>query len=209
MSSSRFSKLDISLKYYLHGAKYFTALKAYHYAKQFHSGFRKDKVTPEFQHQIEIALYITTLKNVEQEELAITLAILHDVIEDNPEIKFEDFKQEFGKEIANGVWAISKKVSGKKNYVNDDFSDYFDRMASLPLVALVKGCDRVNNLQTMVGVFSKEKQLQYITEAETKFLPMLKEAANNAPELHMAFMNVRTMIKNQISLVKASLNLKG
>ena len=209
MSTPRFSKLDISLRYYLHGAGYFTALKAYHYAKRHHSGFRKDKVTPEFQHQIEIALYITTLKNVVQEELAIIYAILHDVIEDTPEITFKQFRQEWGDEIANDIWAISKKVEGKRNYTNDNLSDYYARIAARPLLALVKGCDRIHNLQTMVGVFNGEKQQKYVAEAENDFLPMLKEAANADPELHLAFMNVRTMIKNQVALVKAALQIEG
>lgn len=200
---SDFQKLDIALKYYLHGARYFTALKAYHYAKKHHSGFRKDLVTPEFQHQIEICLFVTTLKNVPNEEEAITIAILHDVLEDNGYITLEEFIKEFGADMAFKVGLISKEIEGVKTY--NAAPEYFGRMANEPIVALVKGCDRIHNLQTMGGVFSKEKQAQYVEETREFFLPMLKTAENQDPELHMAFANIRTMLKYQMKLVMAAI----
>ena len=66
--TNRYQKLEISLRYYLKGAKYTTALKALDFGSRWHNGFRKDRVTPEFQHQIEIALYCITLKGLLDEE---------------------------------------------------------------------------------------------------------------------------------------------
>jgi len=75
-------KFHISLRYWLLGRNYNQALKALEYASQFHTGFRKDKITPEFHHQLYIASYVRTLINgimFPQETLAA--AFLHDVCE--------------------------------------------------------------------------------------------------------------------------------
>lgn len=203
MNDKNFKKIDIALRFYLTGAHMNKALSAYNFAKQYHSSVRKDGVTPEFQHQVEIALYLSTLKGLYNEEYAIMIALLHDVVEDNPEVSYDDIEEKFGKKVVHGIKLISKKHLGIKTY--NDVSEYYDRMAEYPEVALVKGVDRIHNLQSMNGVFSFEKQETYVEEAEKYFLPMLKKAANNDPRLFMAFMNVRTMMKNQISLIKASI----
>ena len=76
------SKLKLSLRYWLHGKEYFTALKAMDLANFYHDGMRKDGKTPEFHHQVSIAAYIRTLPNLLKPEATITAAFLHDLVED-------------------------------------------------------------------------------------------------------------------------------
>ena len=99
---TRYEKLSIALKYYLVGKKYDTALRAMTFAKNYHTGMRKDGITPEIQHQIEIALYITTLKNIRDEQNVIAVALLHDVMEDY-DVEFDTIYTQFGREIAESV----------------------------------------------------------------------------------------------------------
>ena len=174
MNDNNYSKLDLALKFYLTGAKYTTALKAYHFAKRYHCGTRKDGKTPEFQHQLEIALFITTLKDVENEEEALFYAIMHDVLEDFSSITVDILTKEFPMNWVIKLKLISKKIEGVKTY-NSPY-EYFDKIATKPLVALTKGVDRIHNLQSMSGVFTTEKQRDYISETNTFFLPMLKVA---------------------------------
>lgn len=116
--TNRYEKLSIALKYYLIGKGYNLALEALRFAKLKHDGKRKDGVTPEVQHQIEIALYLTTLKGIREEENTIIVALLHDIIEDTDTSR-EAIEARFGKSIADSVWAISKKVNGVEKYPHD------------------------------------------------------------------------------------------
>ncbi len=198
MSTKNFDKLFISLKFYLLGRRYFTALKALDFARLKHSGLRKDGVTPEFQHQIEIALYLSTLRDVSHEESLLTVSLLHDVMEDF-NISKDEMEARFGAELTKTVWLLTKKFNGIKK----DYPSYFDAIGSDAIASLVKGADRINNVQTMVGVFSEEKQKEYIHEVETYFLPMLKRAKYNFPEQTAAYYNIIHILKSQVQLVKA------
>jgi (p)ppGpp synthase/HD superfamily hydrolase len=201
MNDKNFDKLDLTLKYYLHGARYPFAIKAYHLAKQYHNGTRKDGITPEVQHQLEIALFIITLRlNPAYEELAIVYALLHDILEDFDDVTPERLAIDFGEDVVDDLRLISKKVQGIKTYHHDD--QYYKRMAKVPLIALVKGVDRIHNLQSMIGVFNTEKQETYVSTAERHFLPMLKEAAKIDEGLFFSFQNVRTVLKCQIKLIR-------
>ena len=197
---SRYDKLFISLRYYLLGKEYFTALKALDFAKQNNSGLRKDGVTPSFQHQIEIALYVSTLKNLQNEHLCLTAALLHDD-QENESISTEEIKKRFGDDVSEVVWLLTKKFKGTAKTAEE----YFGKISENPVASIVKGADRIHNIQSMVGVFSKEKQKSYIKEVEEKFLPMIKIAKYKFPEQSAAYFNIEHMLKSQIALIKAGL----
>lgn len=194
----RYNKLFVSLKYYLLGRDYIKALKALEFARAYHLGTRKNGIDPEFLHQIEISLYIATLKDLECEETAITVALLHDVMEDY-DISHEEMEKRFGAEITSIVWLLTKKHRG----IVKDSSVYFGELAQNSIASIVKGADRIHNIQTMVGVFSDEKQKTYVQEVEEKFLPMIKRAKALFPEQTRAYFNIEHMLKSQISLIKA------
>lgn len=107
-------KFHISLRYWLLGRNYNQALKALEYASQFHTGVRKDGVTPEFHHQLSIASYVRSLINgimFPQETLAA--AFLHDVCEDY-DVGFEEINSKFGADITKAVKALTKKHRGSE-----------------------------------------------------------------------------------------------
>ena len=77
-----FVKRRIALSHYLAGRGYHLASKAMAFAERRHTGLRKDGKTREFQHMLEVALHITTLRDIAFEEATIAAALLHDVRED-------------------------------------------------------------------------------------------------------------------------------
>ncbi len=191
--SDRYTKLEIALRYYLKGAKFNTALAAMDFGLSWHKGLRKDGVTPEFQHQIEIALYCISLKGIVDEEMTITAALLHDTIEDheNAEHKMMD---KFDEKVMRICRLLDK--TGKKP------EDYFAWIAKDSVASIVKGADRVHNVNSMVGVFTKEKQAKYVAEVEQHFLPMLKTARKNFPKQMDAYFNISHMLHSQVNLLK-------
>jgi len=204
--SNRYERLSIALKYYLIGKGYNLALEALQFAKQKHDGLRKDGVTPEVQHQIEIALYLTTLKGIREEENTLIVALLHDIIEDC-DVNREAVEGRFGKSIADSVWAISKKVNGVEKYPHEGGGlVYYDDCANDLRASIVKAADRIHNVNSMAGVFSTEKQVRYVNEVEIHFLPMIKKAEGLFPDQFMAYMNAKHMLKSQASLVRNALS---
>jgi len=204
--SNRYERLSIALKYFLLGKGYNLALEALQFAKQKHDGFRKDGITPEFCHQVEIALYLTTLKGIREEENTLIVALLHDIIEDT-DTNRETIEARFGKSIADSVWAISKKVNGTAKYAHENADlVYYDDCANDLRASIVKAADRIHNVNSMAGVFSTEKQVSYVNEVEHFFLPMIKKAEGLFPDQFFAYINAKHMLKSQVALVRNALS---
>lgn len=193
-------KLFTALKYYLVGRNYHLALKALQFSRTHHDGFRKDGVTPEFQHQLEICHYLITLKDLMNEELIITCSLLHDVMEDY-DIPFETMEKEFGDAVTKIVFTLSKTYQGQKK----DMVTYFSAITKCPVASIVKGADRIHNLQSMPEVFSEKKQHEYLEEVKQYFLPMIKSASYAFPKQSLAYFNIKHMLKSQIYLIEVSL----
>ncbi len=199
--TEKFSKLYIALKFRLKGMGYYRALHALELAKKIHDGLRKDGVTPEFQHQVEIALYILTLKDVKDLEGTLITALLHDTPEDEPhrlakELDFKTLDNEYGCSVARSIAMLNKHSS-----VTSDI--YFEVLSTDLRASLVKGVDRINNFQSMNrGKFTLEKQVKYSDEVTFRFLPMLKTARKNFPEQMDAYYNIENMLKSQHELIQ-------
>tara|TARA_B110001450_G_scaffold26206_1_gene23058 strand:+ start:824 stop:1360 length:537 start_codon:yes stop_codon:yes gene_type:complete len=101
-------------------------------------------------------------------DLAIQLALLHDVLEDTP-LSFKELEDTFGNIVATGVLALTKNASLDKK---DQMQDSLARIAEQDKeVAIVKLCDRITNLQKPPVKWDKEKikkyHLQAVVIAET------------------------------------------
>jgi (p)ppGpp synthase/HD superfamily hydrolase len=198
-----FKKKALTLRQYLSGARYFNAMIAMEFAAKHHTGTRKDGVTPEFDHQISIALFALTLPDLMFREEVITTIFLHDVREDyhvtDHEVRslFQD--QLFAERVCRAVENMTKEWRGEKK----DEVALFAAMGEDPIASIAKGCDRIHNFQSMVGVFKFEKQKSYIAEAEKLFFPMLKRARRTFPHQSLAYENIKHMLRSQIELIEA------
>lgn len=199
MSLPQIEKREISLRYWLQGREYYAALEAMDFGKRYHTGFRKDGVTPEFDHQISIAHYVRTLiANLQFPEATICTVFLHDVREDYG-VSDEEIRSKFGSQVADAVAAMTKTFRGVKH----PEGMVFDEIALDPCASVAKGADRIHNFNSMVGVFSSNKQLSYIEEAETYFFPMLKKARRLHVRQEQAYENIKFMLQSQIRLIQA------
>jgi (p)ppGpp synthase/HD superfamily hydrolase len=201
-----FEKLHTSLKYYLLGRNYFHALKALNLAKKHHKGLRKNGIDPEISHQYEICLFAASLSDLQDEELLLTVILLHDILEDYDLDKTQILNLfgskpkdlEFGTQVLDAVWRLTKVYQGIKK----SKEEYFLHISNCPIASIAKLCDRIHNLQSMVGVFSLEKCKEYVAESKDHFLPMVKTAQHNFPEQSKAYFNTERMLKSQIFLIE-------
>lgn len=205
---ARYQKVSITLKSYLKGKSYHKALEAFKFGEERHPGFRKDGITPNFQHQIEICLFLITLKEVSDEETVLIAGLLHDVRED-PHLKdgkkvyveHDEIESKFGKKAADAVEKLTKEFKSHKK----DMQEYFDVISFCPIASLVKLADRIHNFSSMTGVFTIAKQEHYVFEVKEYFFPLIKIARNNFPHQHMSYHAMGTFLKNMCKTVEAVL----
>ncbi len=201
-----FKKRKLVLYQQLQGAGYFDALAAYEFAGRYHVGTRKDGVTPEFQHQIEIGLFAMLLPDLQHREETLCTIALHDTREDfgvsDGEIR-DIFTSPTRQEIVGtSVDAMTKKYRG----VVRPAEEVFGLIAANAVASVAKGCDRQHNFLSMVGVFTPEKQRDYIGEGRTRFLPMLKEAKRRFPHQTRAYELLKFNLVSQMDLIEAALD---
>lgn len=192
---NQFKKDYTAMKNYLLGREYHLALRVLVFALKYHTGMRKDGVTPEFQHQLRISFSILNLRGVVNEELCLCLAFLHDTAEDYG-VSHALLATEFGEVIATKVCILDKG-----QHKNDD--EYFTAIERDIDCSIVKGADNLDNIQSMVNAFSKEKMGTYMSRTKTQILPMLKNASNNFPVQTFSYCGLRTTLKNQLLLYTA------
>ena len=168
--------------------------KAYHFAahahqKQLYPGTDISYIMHLSFVSMEVLL-AHTHSTLDQPQLAIQCALLHDVLEDTP-LTREDLLAEFSADVVRGVEALTKNVTLPKA---DQMSDSLQRIkACVPEIAMVKLADRISNLQPPPSYWTKEKCQRYHTEALLILdelgcaHPYLKQRLSTQIESYMSF----------------------
>jgi (p)ppGpp synthase/HD superfamily hydrolase len=183
MNTTPFEKLKASLRAKLTGLamiepKYYQCVRALELGSEIHVKLRKDGVTPEFYHQLNMLSYSLTFHNSLIDPAKVyTCILLHDAYEDYPEW-IERLEKEFPEDMIY-IKRISKIIfhknpDGTYTSIKKDKKAYMAEMANCHVTSIAKGIDRIHNLSTMKGVFKLKKQISYYKEAREHFLPMLK-----------------------------------
>lgn len=96
-------------------------------------------------------------------DLAISCALLHDVIEDT-NITYDEIYVKFGDKIANGVEALTKDKT--KSTKQEQMKDSLERLLAQPYeIQMVKLADRITNLGIPPKQWDNEKMKKYQEEA--------------------------------------------
>lgn len=95
-------------------------------------------------------------------DLAISCALLHDVIEDT-EGTYQEILLDFGKEVADGVFALTKD---KRLAKEDQMANSLLKLEKEPIdVQCVKLADRITNLSSIPFNWTFEKKEKYLKES--------------------------------------------
>ena len=106
----------------------------------------------------EVIAHLPALK-LNDPDLAVTCAILHDTIEDTP-ATYDEVAARFGAAVANGVDALTKRD------VPDKMADSLRRIRLQPReIWIVKIADRIANMDAPPAYWSTEKKCSYREEA--------------------------------------------
>lgn len=195
------AKRRTALRYWLLGARHFKAVEAMEYAEEYHSGTRKDGVSPEFSHQVSIVSFLRAFDaQLMYPDDTYATGFLHDVREDY-DVPDAEIRTRFGTRTADATDALTKVFRG----VTREPSAVFTAIAHDPVASVVKGADRINNQRTMLGVFTPDKVRRYISETSTMFFPMLKTARRVFPAQDGVYELEKLMLSTQVELYCALL----
>ncbi|HVK76420.1 MAG TPA: HD domain-containing protein [Kofleriaceae bacterium] len=141
-------------------------LRALHFAADRHAGqVVPGSLRPYLVHLTSVAAEVMraiALEPVESPDLAVTCALLHDVVEDTATTA-DEVAAAFGDEVARGVTALSKDPSLPKAAQLDDS---LARIRACPReIWAVKLADRITNLQPPPSHWDAAKRRRYREEA--------------------------------------------
>lgn len=138
---------------------------AYLVASRAHEGQMRDEGSPYILHPLRVAVSLVDELDIASPAL-VCAALLHDVIEDSP-VTRDEIAGMFGEEVAEIVWLLTKL---------EDVSlpEYLAAIeaASDTGAAIVKLCDRLDNLRFLAHSPKAEKKRRYVRTTETFYLPM-------------------------------------
>lgn len=144
---------------------------AYRFAKNAHKDAKRRSGEPYIIHPVQTA-YIAA--QLEMDAVAISSALLHDVIEDTP-YTYKDIENFFGPEVAtivDGVTKLTKiQYSSKEEQQMENLRKMFLAMAKDIRVVIIKLIDRLHNLRTL-DYQSREKQLEKAKETLDIYSPL-------------------------------------
>jgi len=101
-------------------------------------------------------------ETVENPDLAVQCALLHDVIEDTA-VGYAEVKNAFGVDVADGVLALSKDAALPKAR---RIPDSLERILRCPReIGMIKLADRITNLQRPPSYWSRDRAEYYREEA--------------------------------------------
>ncbi|WP_428026808.1 HD domain-containing protein [Arcobacter sp.] len=153
-------------------------LKALNYAARVHGEQKTPQGLPYLTHLTSVAMEMIHAceegnVKLEDADFAITVALLHDVLEDT-DVTISELIEEFGEEVASGVEALSKdpNIESKKQQMADSINRLLTQNYA---VQSVKLADRISNLQKPPQDWDNEKIYNYFQESKF-ILSCLKNA---------------------------------
>jgi (p)ppGpp synthase/HD superfamily hydrolase len=138
------------------------------FANEMHKGqLRDDPKEPYINHCERVYAMVRKLADSDKSfdaDFACVVAILHDTLEDT-QATAEQIEELFGIDVAFAVIALTKNKILPTPFLRT--ADSIERIKKQPReVAIVKLCDRMDNIASVNSSWSKEKSLDYARESE-------------------------------------------
>lgn len=129
--------------------------KAVYFAAQRHDGqYRKGTLVPYFAHPFLVAINVS--KYTKNQEV-VAAALLHDTIEDCPDVSIPILKKEFGNNIAQLVNCVTFLVKKQYSTWKEKKLDYLEKIKHTSKNALIIiAADKMNNMEAYFTALKKE-----------------------------------------------------
>ena len=158
--------------------------RAYEFARTAHAHQQRESGEPYILHPLATAIILAEMRLVDPETLQA--ALLHDVLEDNPQVTRARLVEEFGEGVARLVDGVTKlstlpktarlddperRVSAKQQEQAETLRKMFMAMFDDMRVVLIKLADRLHNMRTLAAT-PPEKQRRIATQTLQIYAPL-------------------------------------
>ena len=146
-----------------------------------HNGQFREGGLPYATHPLSVALLAAEEVGVKQRDPLIA-ALLHDVLEDAPDIQVEEIADRFGPDVAKAVVALTKMYKREGTPREEGLRRYYAALVASPeWVRAIKLCDRVHNLRSLAASGrSTARMSAYHKESREHLLPLAEGATDPA-----------------------------
>lgn len=152
---------------------------AYAYASEKHKTQKRKSGQPYITHCIQLA---NTLALIHCGPKTIAAGLLHDTIEDCPDVTFDEIKNRFSEEVAEMVDAVTKvgkiKFQDEEDYQASNHRKLFIAMAKDVRVIYIKLADRLHNMRTL-EYMRPDKQKRIAQETLSVYAPIAHRLGMN------------------------------
>lgn len=124
--------------------------KAFNYCYDAHYNIKRVSGAPYYVHPLKVAIILINDLSVNDSN-AIASSLIHDTVEDNPDITIADVEKIFGHDIATLVDGVTK-IKDSITRASDKAATYAKLFLALvkdPRVILIKLADRLDNMRTL------------------------------------------------------------
>ena len=146
----RYQALEDKVRAYAPGADFQRLSAAFHYADEEHANQKRKDGSPYITHPVAVAEIVAEL-GLDLD--SVIAAMLHDTIEDTS-ATHEDIAKRFGPTVADLVDGVTKltrmQYTSKEEEQMENLRKMFMAMAKDVRVILIKLCDRLHNMRTMM-----------------------------------------------------------
>ncbi|MDA3844850.1 MAG: HD domain-containing protein [Candidatus Kapabacteria bacterium] len=145
--------------------------RGFYYCVDKHSHVKRKSGEPYYTHPLKVAISLMRDFNVGDTN-AVIAALLHDTVEDIKGLKIYHIEEEFGKDVATMVDAVTK-ISGTETRQGDKAATYGKMFLALVRdvrVILIKLADRLDNMRTLYYL-KPEKQKAIAHETLNFYTP--------------------------------------
>lgn len=180
---------------------------AYRLAKSAHKNQRRKSGVPYIEHPVQIAFIASQLG---LDEIAITAALLHDVVEDTP-YTFDDISMLFGQTVAEIVDGVTKlkqiRYNNREEQQVENYRKMFFAMSKDIRVVVIKLIDRLHNMRTM-GFMPYEKQLLISKETLDVYAPLAHRLGMSKIKIELEDLSLKYLDPIAFEEIKQSINQK-
>lgn len=175
--------------------------KAYNTAKEAFREENRDSGVRYFEHLRAVALIVMVYLRVRDYRI-IAAALLHDIIEDIPEWDFGRLRLEFGKDVAELVWWVTKPPVRDGESKLERNAKFHVNLSRGPRKAIiVKLADRLHNVITLWDC-AEEKRRRKIQETIDFFFPLAEKHIILIHELESAIQELVSAEQTTVSVKK-------
>ncbi len=183
-------------------------LKAYNFMEKVHRYQKRRSGEPYIVHTVAVAII---LSEFQADVSTIQAALLHDSVEDNPDVSLDDIREKFGTFVAKMVDGVTKLTASERNDQNIVASKaqvkrkairkLLINIAQEPRVAFLKLADRLHNMRTIIFM-PEEKRKIIARETMEVYVPLAQRLGIYMIKTELEKLSFKTLYPHEYEFIR-------